>query len=283
MLLMAIMAVDTLLTIVFILFLMKGSKYSQMIQPLDSPVKELFVVGFVALDAVHYNYRGKYAKRMIHNSSIVHGEKYGEYYFRVNMAQKVSMAWFTLLIGLFVAVFLQMPVLAVLAVAAAGAIAYYYETTIMDQINARKDDIGAEYPEITSKLALLVNAGMITREAWAKIAETGEGVIYEEMRRAVLEMQNGVSEMEAYLDFAARCNSEQVTKFISALAQNLSKGNKELVVLLRQFSDEAWTEKKQRARQKGEEASSKLLLPITLMFAGILVMICVPVFSNLTF
>ena len=89
------------------------------------------------------------------------------------------MAWFTLLIGLFVAVFLQMPVLAVLAVAAAGAIAYYYETTIMDQINARKDDIGAEYPEITSKLALLVNAGMITREAWAKIAETGEGVIYE--------------------------------------------------------------------------------------------------------
>ena len=59
MLLMAIMAVDTLLTIVFILFLMKGSKYSQMIQPLDSRVKELFVGGCVALDAVHYNYRGK--------------------------------------------------------------------------------------------------------------------------------------------------------------------------------------------------------------------------------
>ena len=193
------------------------------------------------------------------------------------------MAWFTLIIGLFVTALLQMPALSLLAVAAAGAIAYYYETTIMDEINVRKDDIAAEYPEITSKLALLVNAGMITREAWAKIAETGEGVIYEEMRRAVLDMQNGVSEMEAYLEFASRCNSEQVTKFISALAQNLSKGNKELVVLLRQFSDEAWNEKKQRARQKGEAASSKLLLPITLMFAGILVMICVPVFSNLSF
>ena len=262
---------------------MRGGQYKQMIQPLNSPMKELFVVGFMALDTVHYNYRGKYAKRMIHNSSIVHGEKYGEYYFRVNMAQKVSMAWFTLIIGLFVTALLQMPALSLMAVAAAGAIAYYYETTIMDEINVRKDDIAAEYPEITSKLALLVNAGMITREAWAKIAETGEGVIYEEMRRAVLDMQNGVSEMEAYLEFASRCNSEQVTKFISALAQNLSKGNKELVVLLRQFSDEAWNEKKQRARQKGEAASSKLLLPITLMFAGILVMICVPVFSNLSF
>ncbi len=282
-LLMAIMAADTLLTVVFILFLLKGSRYEQMLQPLTSPVKDLFVVGFVALDLIHFNYHSKYAKRMTRNTAIVYGEKYGEYYFRVNMAQKVSMAWFTLIIGLFVTVLLEMPVLVILAVAAAGAIAYYYETTIMDEINARKDAISVEYPEIVSKLALLVNAGMITREAWAKIAENGEGTIYEEMRRAVLEMQNGTSEMDAYIDFAARCNSEQVTKFISSLAQNLSKGNKELVVLLRQFADEAWTEKKQRARQKGEEASSKLLLPITLMFAGILVMICVPVFTNISF
>lgn len=42
-----------------------------------------------------------------------------------------------------------------------------------------------------------------------------------------------------------------------------------------------WEEKKHLVKRKGEAANSKLLLPIGMIFIGILVMIMVPAFVNM--
>ena len=63
--------------------------------------------------------------------------------------------------------------------------------------------------------------------------------------------------------------------------QNLKKGNEELAYFLKDLSDEMWEVKKNEVKQKGEKANSRLLLPMMLIFIGILIMILVPVFQQM--
>ena len=65
------------------------------------------------------------------------------------------------------------------------------------------------------------------------------------------------------------------------MIQGLEKGNKELAYLLADMSSEMWETRKQAVVRQGELASGKLMIPMLIMFAGILVMVLVPVFSNL--
>ena len=122
---------------------------------------------------------------------------------------------------------------------------------------------------------------MILKEAWIKVSETGDGELYQEMRRAVEQMNNGVSEVDAYTEFGTRCTSPEIKKFTSTIVQGLVKGNRELVEMIKQQSREIWDAKRHRVKQEGEKAASKLLIPICIMFVGVLIMIIVPIFANL--
>ena len=59
--------------------------------------------------------------------------------------------------------------------------------------------------------------------------------------------------------------------------QNLTKGNDEIGTFLRTLSKESWDGRKHSARRAGELAGSRLLFPMLLMFAGILILVMVPV------
>lgn len=272
--------------VMFLLILLcmaKGKEFSQIAKNSGTGLGELLVIGFGACELLRINFKSEKSKRKIKQFQILYGEKYGEYYYRVNLASKFTVFLLVLTIGLLLAVVMKTAIIVVLALAAALGLAYYFETLLTDQTKSRIQSIDGDFSEMLSTLALLVNAGMILREAWEKTSVMKNGTLYEEMRIAVQNMNNGMGEAEAYVEFAHRCDSTQVTKFISTLIQNVSKGNAELTILLQEFAREAWVEKKEMARQKGEAASSKLLIPIGLMFIGLLVMICLPIFSNMAF
>jgi len=139
----------------------------------------------------------------------------------------------------------------------------------------------SDFSEIVSKLALLINAGMIMREAWNEVAYGREGIIYEEMRMACIDMENGVSEMEAIRRFGVRCIIPEIKKFAATIIQGIEKGNRELAVMLRVQSDEVWGMKQQRVRRQGAKANTKLMIPMFIMFIGVLIMIVIPIFTNL--
>ena len=63
--------------------------------------------------------------------------------------------------------------------------------------------------------------------------------------------------------------------------QGMAKGNRELAAMLQQQSKEVWEQRKQDVRRQGEKAAGKLMLPIVIMFIGILIMVIVPIFTNL--
>ena len=122
---------------------------------------------------------------------------------------------------------------------------------------------------------------MVMRDAWDKVAATGTGVLYQEMQITKEEFRNGVSELEAYRNFADRCAVKEIRRFSSTMIQNLQKGNAEIAFFLREMADELWEEKKHLAKRKGEAANSRLMLPTGMIFLGILIMIMVPAFAGM--
>lgn len=59
------------------------------------------------------------------------------------------------------------------------------------------------------------------------------------------------------------------------------KGSGDLSFFLKDMSDEMWEMKKNLVKQKSEQANSKLLAPIVMIFLGILVMIMAPILGGL--
>lgn len=276
-----LMAAATVLGLLYLLLTATAGKYRQLIEADSSKSAFLAGAGFRALELVRFDYESRFARKKAQTYSVVYGEQFGDYYFRITLAKQVSAVWLVLVFALLVAVLAEEPVALLIGAVLALACGYYLSKSVKERSDARAERIERDYPELLSKLALLVNAGLITRKAWEKIAFMGKGELYQEMRVSVEEMRNGVSEQEAYLSFARRCNNDNVTRFISTLIQNLNKGDDELAAYLNQYSGEAWNLRKQTALQKGQQASSKLLIPIVLIFLGIMLMIVVPVFQGI--
>ena len=149
-------------------------------------------------------------------------------------------------------------------------------------VNKRAEEIESQFPQVVSKLALLTVAGMEVSQAW-KLASRGRGTLYEEMNRVLIDFDNNVSPVEAYTKFLNRCSNKYTTKLATAIIQNISKGNAEIVKLFRQLNEESWSEHKHNTRRMGERIQSKLLVPTLLMFVGIIILVVVPVISGFNF
>ena len=91
----AIVALGFVALAVWILFYVKGLKYAEMFEPLDSkefPMKDLYFVGYAVLETIKYKYVSKTDRRLRQEAEILYGEKYTEYYLRVIHSQQVTLA-----------------------------------------------------------------------------------------------------------------------------------------------------------------------------------------------
>jgi len=151
---------------------------------------------------------------------------------------------------------------------------------LCDLVRKRRTAIIRQFPNVVSKLALLVTSGMIMDRAWKETAYSRETELYIEMRKTSKELDNLVSPESAYNGFIKRCNTKESAKLASAIMQNLSKGNAEIGELLKNMAREAWQERRHMAKRDAEKANSKLMIPTMLLFLAILVMLMVPVAMN---
>ncbi len=159
--------------------------------------------------------------------------------------------------------------------------AYSIYDDVLYRLKQRRAQLLKDFPQVVSKLALLMSAGMEMTRAWAETAHSGETPLYSEMQHVIKEMNNNVSATDAYTAFIHRCSIKETTKLATSLIQNLSKGNDDIAHMLTNLSKESWQERKHRAKRQGEETQSKLALPMMLMFVGILVYIMAPIVTNM--
>ncbi len=155
------------------------------------------------------------------------------------------------------------------------------------EVAKREREMLLDYPEIVSKLTLLIGAGLTLRAAFEKVASDYKNrssdrtsFACEEMLITVYRMKSGVSEYEAYLDFGKRCAVKRYTKLGALFSQNIKKGSAGLLPELEKEVRDAFEERKANARKRGEEAGTLLLLPMAMMLSVVMIIIIVPAFMS---
>lgn len=152
-----------------------------------------------------------------------------------------------------------------------------------DERNKRKkleEIMTEEYPEIISKLSLLIGAGMTPYNALSRIAADGKGEAYKRLSGVVRRIQSGASERELYSGFGSIFGVYCYSKLGTLLEQNIVRGNEQLRIMLKNECMEALEERKARARKKGEQAGTKMLFPMLLMLVVVMAIIMVPAFMS---
>lgn len=161
-----------------------------------------------------------------------------------------------------------------------GIVVYYLADTMQDeQFRKRSNQIKYDFPEFLTQLVLLINAGLTFERAWKKILDdsddTTSPLIYE-LKKTYKDMKSNIPRTKCLNDLARRCKVQEVNKFSSIVIQNINKGSGDMVHMLTELSNECWIERKNIAKQKGEEASSKLLFPMMLILITVFVIVLVP-------
>jgi tight adherence protein C len=238
---------------------------------------ELFYIGFQIMEMVRFNIKSDTSRKKIKLMSEVYGKKYAEYYYYVSVGGKITYVVTVLPIIFLLALLANNPVALFFGVVIAAIFVWYMNESFKDKLTARREEILVEFPQVLSKMTLLVNSGMLLRDAWHLIANQSDTVLFKEMQLTAAQLENGVQESAAYREFAERCGIKEVRKFSSMVIQGLEKGAAELTIFLKDMADELWMEKRNLVKQKGEKANSKLLIPTVIIFIGILFMIMAPI------
>jgi len=172
-----------------------------------------------------------------------------------------------------------------------GIIAVYLlqEEKLRKELSVREKELRADYPEFVEYFVLLIGAGMNIKGAWERIVrdyqETKQAekrhYVYEEMMVSICEIENGMSEAQAYELFGKRTGLLQYMKFCTLIVQNLRKGSEDLLELLEYEVADAFRERKESAKALGEEAGTKLLMPMMLMLVIVFAIILYAAFYNM--
>ena len=185
--------------------------------------------------------------------------------------------------------FLIMPVLGILAAILLEARDKEKEK---EEKQRRIKYLEIDYTQIITKILLYVSSGMTIRNSMIRLAEQYQNVknsnvdfenrvAYEELVIVKNKLSSGYSEIRAYEEMAKNINMRTYTRFLNIIGQSIKNGNKDIKNILNMEVQDALYERKQNAKKLGEEAATKLVLPLMMMLALIMIIIMVPAFIGM--
>lgn len=156
------------------------------------------------------------------------------------------------------------------------------------QLEEIKNESELEYSNILWQFILLLEAGLTISSAWKKIVmdykkkknqmKTARCYVYEQMAYVYHRMELGESQERAFGVFSKRMSMKSYSKLMTLFLQNLTKGSKNMLDILKSEEQEAFINRCEQAKRMGEEADTKLLLPMGVMLLNILILLMIPAF-----
>lgn len=282
------MIAGTVSAVLFMIMMVRGKKYEQMIVNLDSnvfPVSKLYGVGFAWSQSGPIKLKGDRGTKLKTEAASYFEHQFGEYYASVVWAETITLVHLFLTMTLLCAVVFNsmQGMVLIIGLLMTMAVGNYCYTYMSNKLKERTKNCEQELPEVVSSMAILINSGMILKEAWNVVSESRDGDFYQLMRKARYNMENGFSDADAIYLFGKESNSVEIKKFVSSLLQSMEKGGGEIATFMANQSKELWSTKRQKMLQEGEKAATKLLIPIVLMFLGIMIIIITAGFAGSMF
>ncbi|WP_310550920.1 type II secretion system F family protein [Paenibacillus glufosinatiresistens] len=196
------------------------------------------------------------------------------------MAEMLAYAWLLLLggcamtlLGAGMAGLVMGLLLAVLVPAALGM-------DLHSKVRQREELILMELPELLNGILLLVGAGETVQRSIVRCMESRrdrtDHPLYREMFTLMAEWESGYSVQQAFENFSKRCAVQEVSLFTTTILLNHRRGGSDLALALRDLSRVLWEKRKAVSRTRGEQASSKLIFPMVLIFVIVMVLVGAP-------
>ncbi len=153
----------------------------------------------------------------------------------------------------------------------------------------RQRMIEEDYPRMLNLFSLLLRAGLTPGRIWTLIVSDYESgpqahekrPLFEAMASGLRRMRAGRSQEEVYLEFGLDLGDMRCTRFGQLLASNLRHGSANLAEQLAGEARTAFEEQKLSTKARGEEAQTKLLLPMLMLLAVVLIAVMVPAFMSM--
>ncbi len=146
------------------------------------------------------------------------------------------------------------------------------------------------YPWFVNEMVLMLGAGMQVKNIIALLLadyekEERKGAddrepLMAELLTANQSLHMGMPEQQVYYQLGRRLKLPCYIKLMTLLEQNVKRGTKGLSIFFEQEEAQALEDRKNLAKQYGEEAGTKLLGPMIILLLVIMLMIMIPAFMS---
>ncbi|WP_110933734.1 type II secretion system F family protein [Paenibacillus bouchesdurhonensis] len=213
----------------------------------------------------------------------INGQQHGGEYTMLFLAEMLSYSYLLLIGGCFISLVMEGEasgffIGTVLAVLLPIALI----NDLHSKVKRREQQIILELPELLNKIVLLVGAGSTVQQAIKQCLERKRGQethpLYRELFQMQRECEGGDSFPQALEGFSKRCGIQEVSAFTTTVLLNFRRGGNDFVLALRDLSHTLWEKRKAVGKTLGEQASSKLVFPMVLLFLIIVILVGTPAF-----
>jgi tight adherence protein C len=154
------------------------------------------------------------------------------------------------------------------------------------QIKRKKQAIILDLPDLINRMTLLLGAGETVQGAIMKCASNrfldgaSNSSKHGPLQKEIVLLASGIQNREPFHllmeRLGTRCAVQEVSIFTTTVLMNYKRGGDSFVLALKALSSEMWQRRKAITRTLGEEASSKLIFPMLLIFLVVMTIVAAP-------
>ncbi|WP_091231796.1 type II secretion system F family protein [Fontibacillus panacisegetis] len=218
-----------------------------------------------------------------HSIQKISGDRRGGEFTLLFLAEMLNYSWLLLVAGCLMTLLMDGEITGIVI---GGILSVLLPAALINDLHRkvvkREQAIHLELPELLNKLVLLVGAGSTVQQAIRQCLdrkqEEEQHPLYGELFRMQRELEGGYSFQQALEGFSKRCGVQEVSAFTTAVLLNYRRGGNDFVLALRDLSHSLWDKRKSVSKTLGEQASSKLIFPLVLIFLIIVILVGAPAF-----
>lgn len=171
-----------------------------------------------------------------------------------------------------------------LGIVAIVAIVYGQYKQLIAIENNRAESMLAELPNVVNKIVILQACGLPMEPILQRIARDNindKSPIYREFQTVSTDISNGKGAVKAIQGMNQRCRKPEMTRFTSAIIQNLTHGTEDCALILLNLADEMWKMRRSMDKKRGQMIKEMMLIPTIVCFAIVMLIVIAPAFMGL--
>ncbi|MGN0150829.1 MAG: immunoglobulin-like domain-containing protein [Wujia sp.] len=165
-----------------------------------------------------------------------------------------------------------------LGMAVASVFLLLMNSRLKDRVKNRDNMLMMQYPSFVTRLSLLLQTGMTLKNSLEHMAYDVDkpNLLEQELSYALHEIETGSDEAAVYETLGNRLGLPQYIRLMNHISQNLRLGTRDIRKIMEEEVMFSMESRLENARKKGEEAATKLIFPMVILLAVVMIILIIP-------